>query len=109
MTGLGGRSEDLEIIGNGSLTISRVSLADEGQYTCAASNDVGDPISKTVNLKINGKHQHCLRRTIKQFAKFIEFWFASGKYLVSKKYFTQLVLGKYFDARVFNFQRLHDL
>ena len=57
VTGMGGRSEDVEIIGNGTLVIWRVSLADEGQYTCAATNDVGDPISKTVNLKINGKHQ----------------------------------------------------
>ena len=55
VTGLGGRSEDVEIIGNGTLIIWRVALADEGQYTCSASNDVGDPISKTVNLKINGK------------------------------------------------------
>ena len=55
VTGLGGRSEDLEIIGNGTLVIWRVVLGDEGRYTCAASNDVGDSISKTVNLKINGK------------------------------------------------------
>ena len=55
MTGHGGRNEDIEIIGNGTLIIWRVVLADEGQYTCAASNDVGDSISKTVNLKINGK------------------------------------------------------
>ena len=55
VTGLGGRSEELEIIGNGTLVIWRVVLGDEGQYTCAASNDVGDSISKTVNLKINGK------------------------------------------------------
>ena len=58
VTGLGGRSEDLEIIGNGTLVIWRVVLGDEGQYTCAASNDVGDSISKTVNLKINGKLHH---------------------------------------------------
>ena len=55
VTGRGARSEDIEIVGNGSLVIWRVGLGDEGQYTCAASNDVGDSISKTVNLKINAK------------------------------------------------------
>eukprot|EP00090_Calanus_glacialis_P038689 TRINITY_DN6743_c0_g1_i1.p1 TRINITY_DN6743_c0_g1~~TRINITY_DN6743_c0_g1_i1.p1 ORF type:complete len:1180 (-),score=156.79 TRINITY_DN6743_c0_g1_i1:583-4122(-) len=53
VTGLGGRTDEVEIIGNGTLVVWRVALADEGQYTCAASNDVGDSISKTVNLKIN--------------------------------------------------------
>ena len=55
VTGLGGRTDEVEIIGNGTLVVWRVALADEGQYTCAASNDVGDSISKTVNLMINGK------------------------------------------------------
>ena len=32
-----------------------MALSDQGEYTCAASNDVGESISKTVNLKINGK------------------------------------------------------
>ena len=54
MTGLGGRTDEVEIIGNGTLVVWRVALTDEGQYTCAASNEVGDSISKTVNLKING-------------------------------------------------------
>ena len=63
MTGLGGRSEDIEIIGNGTLIIWRVGLADEGQYTCAAGNDVGESISKTVNLKINGKPTPACRIT----------------------------------------------
>ena len=56
VTGLGGKTDEVEIIGNGTLVVWRVALADEGQYTCAASNDVGDSISKTVNLKINGIH-----------------------------------------------------
>ena len=55
VTGLGGRTEDIQIIGNGTLVIWRVALSDQGEYTCAASNDVGESISKTVNLKINGK------------------------------------------------------
>ena len=59
VTGLGGRTEDLQIIGNGTLVIWRVALSDQGEYTCAASNDVGDSISKTVNLKINGKMANC--------------------------------------------------
>ena len=59
VTGRGGSTEDLQIIGNGTLVIWRVALSDQGEYTCAASNDVGDSISKTVNLKINGKMANC--------------------------------------------------
>ena len=59
VTGPGGRTDEVKIIGNGTLVVWRVALADEGQYTCAASNDVGDSISKTVNLKINGKQNNC--------------------------------------------------
>ena len=29
---------------------------DKGEYTCSAENGVGEPISKTVKLNINGKH-----------------------------------------------------
>ncbi len=51
------RTEDLELLGNGSLVLWRVGLRDEGQYTCAAENGVGDPLTKTVSLKINGKNK----------------------------------------------------
>jgi hypothetical protein len=49
------RTEDLELLGNGSLVLWRAGLRDEGQYTCAAENGVGDPLTKTVTLKINGE------------------------------------------------------
>ena len=55
VTTRGGRTHDTEILGNGTLVLWRVEAGDQGQYTCSAANDVGEPISKTVNLKINGK------------------------------------------------------
>lgn len=48
-----GGNEDIEFVGNGSLIVWRVGLQDEGQYTCSATNGVGDAIAKTVSLKIN--------------------------------------------------------
>jgi len=48
-----GRGEELEVLHNGSLVLWRVGLQDRGDYTCKAANKVGDPISKTVSLKIN--------------------------------------------------------
>jgi hypothetical protein len=48
-----GRGEELEVLHNGSLVLWRVGLQDRGYYTCKAANKVGDPISKTVSLKIN--------------------------------------------------------
>ena len=38
----------------------RARLADQGEYTCTATNNVGDQISKTVNLKINGQSVECI-------------------------------------------------
>ena len=58
VTGLGGKTYEVKIIGYGTLVVWRVALSDEGQYTFAASNDVWDSISKTVNLKINGKKMY---------------------------------------------------
>ena len=46
--------DEVGVADNGSLIVWRVGLEDEGQYTCTANNGVGQPISKTVQLKING-------------------------------------------------------
>ena len=58
VTGLGGRIDEFKIIGNGNLVVWRVAIADEGQYSCAASNGFEDSISKTVNKKISGKEMY---------------------------------------------------
>ena len=46
VTRLEGRIDEVEIIGNGTLVVWRVALADEVQYTSAASNVVEDSIFK---------------------------------------------------------------
>ena len=47
--------DEIELLANGSLVVWRVAVEDEGEYSCRAHNGVGDPVLKTVNLKINGE------------------------------------------------------
>lgn len=49
---------------NGSLVFPQVQPHLQGQYTCRASNDIGQPLAKTVSLKVNGKGPSRSSRTI---------------------------------------------
>lgn len=46
----------LQIFSNGTLFISTVIKSDAAKYMCEASNGVGSPLSKIVNLSVTGKH-----------------------------------------------------
>ena len=79
VSGAARRTEDLELLGNGSLVLWRVSLRDEGQYTCSAENGVGEPLTKTVSLKINGE-KTLKDKTVRQMKIRTDRRTASGQY-----------------------------
>lgn len=48
-------TSDTQLSPNGSLVFPNVQPHLQGHYTCRASNDIGQPLSKTVFLRVNGK------------------------------------------------------
>ncbi len=48
-------TSDTQLAPNGSLVFPQVQPHLQGHYTCRASNDIGQPLSKTVFLRVNGE------------------------------------------------------
>ena len=48
-------SSQIRIGSDGTLHLSKVSKADGGVFTCRADNNIGSAISKTIQIRVNGK------------------------------------------------------
>lgn len=44
----------ISLSGDGSLRFSRTTKNDEGLFQCRASNGIGNPLSKTIRVSVNG-------------------------------------------------------
>lgn len=47
-------SSKVSVLSDGSLRFSRTIKSDEGLYQCRASNGIGNPLSKTIRISVNG-------------------------------------------------------
>ena len=47
-------SSKISLLADGSMRFSRTAKSDEGLFQCRASNNIGNPLSKTVRISVNG-------------------------------------------------------
>lgn len=50
----GDRLPDRSVLNGGTLTIPAVTVEEGGAYTCLASNNVGSPVKKSINVLVRG-------------------------------------------------------
>lgn len=47
-------TNNIAMLGDGSIQFNRITKSDEGFLQCRATNNIGQPLSKTIRISVNG-------------------------------------------------------